>query len=318
MIYSMTRMQGSRYLMHTSNHTKYNNELYCVDIDTLKADRLEMTVIDITLNVFVDGEYMIVVIYDRPMRILRNLQDIGQIEFRGKYEICKNYEDIHGRYAQQVGRSVYALDNGGRLFRIEWQDIKDGKYDKTFVKSSVENFYVDRRLGLATINLDHTLSFASETEVDLGQKIDSKVIWTIVTCFAKCWIVSGDRDSQAIMASISKKSDIRSTLKLMLTSNGYKNYRDRREYRGICSLHQAYVRGRRGIMLAIERDGCCHLISVHYGRLSKIESIDSIVNVDVIEHMQHRVVKSVTATGAKDVFIVGGHLWTKKITIKLK
>ena len=181
------------------------------------------------------------------------------------------------------------------------------------------HFYVDGRLGLATLNVDNTLTLPVGTEVNLKAKVDFEATWTIVTCIAKCWIASGDRDldGYAIMASISKQGKARKPFKLKLTSNGYENS-DGRQFAGIYSLHQAYIRGRRGIILAIERDGCCHLISVAYGRLSKIESIDSIVNADVIEHMQHRVVKSVTGTGAKGVFIVGGHLWTKKITIKLK
>ena len=93
-----------------------------------------------------------------------------------------------------------------------------------------------------------------------------------MTCITQYWIVSGDIDSegQAVMASIGKKGDIKSTLRLKLTSNGYKNEYLGLEFGGIYSVHQAYVRGRRGIMMAIERDGCCHLISVAYGRMSRL------------------------------------------------
>ena len=107
---------------------------------------------------------------------------------------CKNYQYKRGRYAQQAGRSVYALDYYADLYRIEWQDIRDGNYGKTLVKSNVERFYVDKGLGLATVNVDYTLSLASSIKVDLRQKVDSKAIWTLVICIAKCWIVSGDLD----------------------------------------------------------------------------------------------------------------------------
>ena len=211
------------------------------------------------------------------------------------------------------------MDKYADLYRIDWQDITDGKYCKTLVKSKVKRFYVDKGLGLATVNIDGTLNLAIEAEVDLRVNVDSKAEWTILTCIAKFWIVSGDRDIEgmAIMVSISKKGDIRSIFKLKLTSNGYKN-RQNLEYAGIYSLHQAYVRGRRGIMLAIERDGCCHLISVAYGRLSKLQSIDSIVNVDVVKDEWYRVVMSVTATGTEGEFIIGGIYWTKRITLRLK
>ena len=189
----------------------------------------------------------------------------------------------------------------------------------TLVKSNVEQFCVDRRLGLATLNMDDTLSLPSHTKVDLKSKLDSEVTWTIVTCIAKCWIVCGDRDrgGHAIRASISDKGDIRSTFDLKLMSNGYKS-RDGRECGGIFRLHQAYVSGRRGIMLAIERDGCCHLISVAYGSMSKLQSIDSIVPPDVVKPKYECIVMSVTATGRNGEFIAGGWNWTKKITIKLK
>ena len=176
--------------------------------------------------------------------------------------------------------------------------------------------------GLASLNIRDTLSLPSDTEVDLKAKVDFNATWTIVTCVAECWIACGDRDLEhdghAIMASVSNKGNIRSTLKLKLTSNGYNNLNNFRKFAGIYSIHQAYVRGRRGIILAIERDGCCHLISVAYGCLSKLQSIESIVNVDLVEYNGMHIVSSVTATGTKGEFIAGGVGWTKRIILKLK
>ena len=312
---SMTRMQGSQYLMHANNLDTYNSESYCLDIDTLKARRLKLANFNIC---FIEGDYILVVRYFNPILILRDLEEIGQIEFYAKYENCKYNQSIDGRYAQQTDDSVYAL-NHDDLYRIKWQDIKDSKYRKRLVKSNVKNFYVDGRLGLATINTDRTLSLPTLTEVDLKAKVCSEAIWTIVSCIANFWIASGhlDSDGKAVMASISKKGKIISALKLKLTSNGNRN-RDGIEFAGIFTLHQAYVRGRRGIIFAIERDGCCHLISVDNGRMSKLQSIDSIAPVDVIEGMEFDVVLSVTATVTKGEFIAGGYGWTKRITLKLK
>ena len=308
--FSMTRMPGSRYLFDIDFYGAY-----WIDIDTLTANRLEIDLHNVT-NCFIDGEYMLVVRYYRPMTIYRRLVDIGQIEFNIKFKVCKNGQLIRRRYEQQVGQTVYAVDDDNDLYRIEWQDIKDGHYRRSLVKSNVENFCVDGLLGLATVNVDLSLSLDGGTEVDLRQKVESQAEWTIVTCIAKCWIVSGDLDGQAIIASITNKGNIRSTLKLTLTSNGFE-HREGNKYAGIFVLRRAYVRGRRGIMLAIERDGCCHLISVAYGRMSKLQSTDSIVS-SVVEYGSERHVMSVTDTHTEGEFMVGGRRWTKRISLKLK
>ena len=321
---SMTRMQGNRYLVHGYKCAEEDAESYSVGVDTLTAERLKL---DDPFNIdksFVEGRYMLLLQFIQYMVILKDLQVIGKIYFKAKRKNCKNGHPILGRYAQQAGHSVYAVDRKQGLYRIEWQDIKDGKYGKTLVKENVVHFYVDSRLGLATLNMDDTLSLPSDTVVDLKAKVDSDATWTIVTCIAECWIACGERerglgiDGHAIMASVSRQADIRSTLKLKLTSNGYKNQYDGREFAGIYSMQKAFTRSRRGIMLAIERDGCCHLISVNYGRLSKLQSIDSIVNVDVVENEKCRIVMSVTATDTKGEFIAGGSNWTKRISLKLK
>ena len=317
--YSMTRMQGSRYLMRVLNNRCCIAQTYIAYVDTMIAERLKLDIHDDTSSCFVDGRYMLVVKNDMPIAILRDLQEIGEIEFDVNLEGCKNGHYLHGRYEQQAGHSVYAVDNEAHLYRIEWQDIKDGKYCKTLVKSNVKHFYVDGGLGLATLTLDDTLSLATGIQVDLRAKVDSEASWTIVTSIAKCWIACGDRviEGHAIMASVNRQGKAKKPLKLKLTSNGYVR-KDGNKFAGIYSLHQVYVRGRRGIMLTIERDGGCHLISVTYGRLSKLQSVDSIVNVDRNENKSEWIVTSVTATGSESEFIVGGYGWTKRISLKLK
>ena len=94
--HSMTRMQGSRCLMHAYNPATGDYESYCVDIDTLTAKRLDLNIGYFT-NCLIEGQYTIVVRYGKPMAILRDLQKIGQIEFDGKYKWCKNGQLINGR-----------------------------------------------------------------------------------------------------------------------------------------------------------------------------------------------------------------------------
>ena len=309
--YFMARVQGSQYLMNAGLGC------YFVDIDSLTAKDADIDNYYYDLaNFFIDGEYMLLVGITGKMAILRDLQYIGQIEFRAKHESCKNSDIIRGRYAQQVGKTVYAVDLLGRLYRIEWQDIKECIDQKKLIKSHVQNFFVDKILGMAIVDRTGTLYLDNEVEVDL-KKVKTEAKWTIVTCIAKCWIVSGDHDDQAIMASISKKGDIRSTLKLKLTSNGYMDM-DGLKYAGIYALWKVYATGMRGIMMAIERDSCCHLISVDYGRLTVLQSIDSIVPLDVVEDKFKRIVMSVTSTAKRGQFIFGGFEWTRLIIVKYK
>ena len=310
----MTRMRGSQYLLSTGPGL----ECFAVDIDTLTAKKLDIHISMLGFtNCFIDGEYMLLTGFDSGMAIFRGPRYIGKIKLHAKLEKSKNGCIIYGRYAQQVGKTVYAVDQDGRLYRIEWQDIKEGKYQKTLVKPHVQNFYVDKILGMATVDRAGTLSLDNGVEVDL-KKVDSLAIWMVETCIAKCWIVCGDNGDRTSIASISKKGKVISRLTIKLTLKGCKNYFGR-EYGGIYALQKVYVRGTRGIMMAIESDGCCHLISVDYGRLSILQSIDSIVPLDrdMAKHAYDHIVKSVAATATRGEFIVCGWKWIRMITLKL-
>ena len=173
-VYPMTRMQGSRYLTFDDN----SSNAYTIDIDTLKATKLDMDIGWIT-DFFIDGDYVIALINHKSIAISEDLVMSGEIEFNVKIKKCKNNERILGRYAQQVDQTVYAMDEDNRLYRIEWQDIKDGKYCKTLVRPEVKHFFADRRLGLATILTNDKLSLPSGTDVGLRSD-DSKIKWTIV------------------------------------------------------------------------------------------------------------------------------------------
>ena len=181
-------------------------------------------------------------------------------------------------------------------------------------------FYVDEILGLATLSKGHTLSLPSGAAVDLSTKGGIDLSWRIVACIANCWLVCGDRDidGQVLVASISQNGDVRSTLKLKSAASGYMHRPRGAELAGIYSMHRVCYRGSQGVMLAIERGGCCHLLAVVDRRLSKLQSIDSIVNADVVKDRRCRVVVSVTATGTKGGFIVAGVNWTKLVILKLK
>ena len=343
----MARMGGSQYMMNIGF------AIYFVDTKSLTAKKADFDMSNATgryikadiqdydlQHCFINGEYMLLLTGFGGMAILRGLKYIGQIKFDYKLDACKNRQPIYSRYAQQVGNTVYALDHSRSLYRIEWQDIKEGIYEKKHIKSKVDNFYVDRVLFLSTLDNDGTLYLDNEVVVHLT-KVNTEAQWLIVTCVANYWIVSGgldlDRDGHAIIAAVNKHGEIKSTLKFKLTTNGCvdqisQNYDSPVEggyfakfadteggtvkFAGIFALRKVYITGMRGIMMAIDRDGCCHLIAVDYGRLSLLQSIDSIVP-RYIEKENH-LVMSVTATAVKGQFIVGGLGWTRMISVKVK
>ena len=236
---SMARVHDSQYLMNV------RSGCYVVDVDSLKATNIGIYIgmYNFT-NCFIDGESMLIVGYYRWIAILRDLKYIGKIDLDIIHESCKNGLTIHGRYSQQVGNTVYAVDRHGRLYRIEWQDIKEGKYQKTLVKPHVQNFYVDIELGVCTVKND-TLYLESGTVVNLRNEAYYYENWTIVTCVAKCWIVSGDRNHfgdcnivhDVTMARISKRGKVISRLKIKQTYNGYKDIFGKK-YGGIYALQK--------------------------------------------------------------------------------
>jgi hypothetical protein len=321
----MTRMRGSQYLLSAGP----GEDCRIVDTGTLTAKTLDLDaltskmkdyddrILDFT-NCFIDGQYMMLAVICAEMAIFRGLEYIGKIKLRTRRVLCKNGYVIYGRYAQQVGKTVYAVDKDGCLYRIEWQDVKDGKYQKTLVKPHVLNFYVDKILGMSIIDWVGSLSLDNDVKVKLT-KVDPLAIWMIVACIAKCWIVSGDNDDRTSMVSISKKGKVISRLKITLTLNRFKDYSSTK-YGGIYALQKVYVRGMRGIMMAIERDSWCHLISVDYGRLSVLQSIDLIVppNRNMPKYGCCNTIQSVVATATRGEFIICGYGWIKMITLKLK
>lgn len=90
------------------------------------------------------------------------------------------------------------------------------------------------------------------------------------------------------------------------------------KYGGIYSLRMVYDKDTYGIIMAIERDDYCHLMSIVYGRIEKLQSINSIVPLSKINYNKDNIVTTVTATGTRGELIVGGWGWAKLITVKMK
>ena len=62
--------------MHALNLRSNINELYYVDVSTLKAEKFELS-IDNLNSCFIEGEYMLVIRFDRNIAIYKDLEEIG-------------------------------------------------------------------------------------------------------------------------------------------------------------------------------------------------------------------------------------------------
>lgn len=82
----------------------------------------------------------------------------------------------------------------------------------------------------------------------------------------------------------------------------------------------AYNRHDRCVMLAIEREGACHIVSMaNHGGLCLMRSIASVFDSGfVTEPQTERIVMSASCTDREGELIVAGWKFVRKICLKLK
>jgi hypothetical protein len=92
--------------------------------------------------------------------------------------------------------------------------------------------------------------------------------WTIIIKACKYWIFCGEYEGKATIVSLNFKAALCSELNLKMTCNGFKGKPN------MLCLKTAIIREKKAIVLATERDGWCHLISISVkGRLMLLQSI---------------------------------------------
>jgi len=117
---------------------------------------------------------------------------------------------------------LYIIGNNEDLVNFKWSDLKQGNFDnKVIVDANVSDFYCDKK-GVAILKTDGTLKLPDGTLTDL-KKIHAEAKWTLVTKAANHWIVSGDYNDQAILASVDKKGLPSEPLSIKTTDNGFIN-----------------------------------------------------------------------------------------------
>ena len=312
-IETLTQIEGSRYLATIYNTCTYISSV--VELDTKSSNyklichasspSLGLTVNDITL----------VFQFNEPVLVVQASKVIYRMGILCRSRYCKNYSTIAGRWCQETGDSVYVIDHEDYLYRIVWLDIIDGNYaKKELIDSNVEDFWVIKG-SFGMIHKDGVLKLPFGKILDL-KSVESNAQWTIITEAAKHWIVSGDLDGQAIIASIKSSGKVKSTLTIHLTSIGIRVTIER-THATMYTLKTVTVVRHKSIVMAFERDSICHLISVNTsGKMMMINTIADVLPAKLAK--LKKIIKYAIVLDGKGNVLVGGVSWTKKISLKFK
>ena len=263
-----------------------------------------------------DDLLMTIHCFRNPTYIYKDRIMIGNVGIQGKLAKCKNQYPITDRWIQTRDDDIFTIDSHSSLYRIKWSDIKQGKYDlHALIDTQVEDFYAAKDR-LAILKQDGSLLVGSKSLVLHSVLPDTHAIkWTIVVRAARHWIVAGDIDGQAIVASVDYKMRFSSSIYVDLTSNGYEGKPHMHD------IHMAIERDRAAVLLACERDGCCHLISVSSrGVLVMLQRLATLILDSPVyrDRSCFSVIQSVCRGQKEGDFIVAGALWMKLVSIRIK
>ena len=205
---------------------------------------------------------------------------------------------------------MYIIDEEEILYHMAWSDIMNGgQIKKTLIASQIEDFFAAAN-GLGMIGKDGKLTLPEGKVIDL-ETVMNKSMPSIVIKLANHWIVSGDLDGQAIIASFSDSGKLCSRATIDMTSS------KSRDTAMMYSLQTVVVERRSAVMLAVEREGCCHLLSMTCrGRLYVVFTLPSLLN-DTNPSNTYKVVFLVTNFFQNGKTLLGGSLWLKMMSVKI-
>ena len=205
---------------------------------------------------------------------------------------------------------MYFIDSDDNLYQIAWPNIMNGvQIKKTLIAPQIEDFFAAAN-GLGMIAKDGKLTLPKGKVVYL-KPILNKWKPSIVIKLAKHWIVSGDLDGQAIIASFSKTGKLCSRMTIVMTSRISR-------YTGMmyCLQTVAVDRGR-GVALAVEREGYSHLLSMTCrGQLYVVFRLPCLIN-NLKTRKSYKVIFSATICALNSDILVCGPGWLKMINIKI-
>ena len=200
------------------------------------------------------------------------------------------------------------------LATLKWSDLRYRNYTAMQV---IDNNVLDLSMskdGVGLLFIHDKLKLPSGMSFDL-KEVNDKAEWTNLDRVAKHWIATGNVNDTAIFASVGLRGYLKSSLNIRLTSNSYETKKPPHIY----CIRTAFERRGKAVILAIERDGICHLIGMtSRGKLSIIERLSNITDGQNYPHPNYKVILSEVQSGREGEFILGGYCWIKKLTLKLK
>ena len=244
---------------------------------------------------------------------------LGNIVITGRPRTCNAGWHFSGLWCQHHGGEIYAIDDSDSLQVIRWPDIEAGDYAcNRVIDGGVEDFCVaaGRR---AILYVDGSLRVDGRPASNiLATRINVK--WTIVTKAARYWLVSGNQigDKVVVLVCLSRSGKAKHHIDIQATCHKNEPVISH-EY--MYSLKVVYERSDRAVILAIERDGICHLISIsQHGRFEYLQRLCDIVNTDMtFSAARFSVITAACSAEDKEGEIfIAGYRWIRKINFLLK
>ena len=299
------------------SHNRYAAAVY-----DNKDCRYEIGYVDLNKNTFsmtnlLQGAIGILARCDAVLVVQRSLnvtvfvgdQDNGNLGIEPREVCCKSGWYISDRWFQDRKDDIYILSQENTLYSMKWSRILDKNYtDKVSLATDVEDFYATAA-GVAILGVKGNLMLPGCHAIDLNV-VDPAIKWSIVIGDANRWIVSGNGSGLFKLVYVNRSARLRSTMSI--ESDASETYM-------VCM--KMITSSRHGsLILAAERPGVCHLISVS-GR-SMMTLIRTIKNLSVKTNESCKemanTIFSVTLGRLAGELIVAGVGWIKNIVIKLR
>ena len=307
-VLAMTHALHSRYLMCVNDHGGSNDAVCYADIDARAMTSICKHVC--VYNIVTRDGIAVVFKYKGNVVVVDDREHAGWTEFKCRQRPISGMY-VANRWCQQLDDDIYIVDDKDRLMRISWHDVKAGRYaSHAVVDSHVEDFYVHDQ-GIAILKTTGTLVINGGQTVCM-QAVDDNAKWSAVVKAADRWLVCGDKtDMTSTIVNLDDQGVVISSVSI-LTKAVYDDA-------WIKYLKTAIVRHHQAIILAIDVDACCHLISMTAsGRLHIIDSMPSIRRRDIkYPEEKFKQITSMTETDTEGQYIVAGYMWIKKLTVRL-
>ena len=127
-------------------------------------------------------------------------------------------------------------------------------------------------------------------------------------------MATGSINDTACLVAVGLRGHFRSSIDIQMNRNNHKT-----DHPDIYCQRTAFERGCKAVILAIERDGVCHLIGLaSSGRLTMINKLPNMADGREYPYSNYEIILSVAETDKEGEFILGEYCWIKKLTLKLK